>query len=134
MAIERNPDWDQETADAEFATLATAATASSARSAEQIFRASASAAAQAIVDLSLSAVNERTRLDASKYIIDRVMGRVAERGFTDGDENKAPWDDIYGTTVVREPSATQRAQGAAVTAHALTRSRLQPPNTDEDEQ
>lgn len=126
MAIERNNDWDQEAADAEFATLATAATASSARSAEQIFRAAAASAAQEIVNLSINAVNERIKLDASKYVIDRVMGRVAERGFTNDDDNKAPWDDIYGTTVVSEPSATQRAQGAAVTHTHTPRSRLEP--------
>lgn len=128
MPIERNPDWDAETTDAEFETLASAAIATSTRSAEDIFKAAAPSAAQEIVNLSLNAVNERVKLDASKYVIDRVMGRVTDRGVMGDGDGTAPWADIYATTVIREPAASARAQGAPV-----VRSRLQPyPSDDND--
>jgi hypothetical protein len=129
MAIERNPDWTSEDTDAQFETLAAATAlslASPTRTAEQIFKDSAPDAAQQIVNLSLNAENERVRLDASKYVVDRVMGRVAERGLTGSDENAAPWDGVYGTTVIREPAAAERQAGRQV-----TRSVLQPhPNAN----
>jgi len=43
-----------------------------------LFRTNARAAAQQIVDISLYSQNERLKLDASKYITERVLGPVSQ--------------------------------------------------------
>lgn len=46
------------------------------KAAKRIFEESAPIAAQAITHLALYSVNEKIRLDASRYIIDRCLGRA----------------------------------------------------------
>lgn len=53
-------------------------------SVRKIFRLNAPAAAAAVVHIALHGSNERLRLDASKYVVERVIGRVG--------------DDVYGET------------------------------------
>ena len=52
--------------------------------ARRLFRENSSVAALSIIHLSRHASTERIRLDASKYVLDRVLGRVG--------------DDAYGQT------------------------------------
>jgi hypothetical protein len=113
VGIERNEDWDSDMAsdtDAQFATLAATAIRDVVRTSEQVFRSNATAAAQQIVDLALSGANERVRLDASKYIIERVMGKPGERT----EDDSAPWEGVYAASVRQEPSAAERASGARI--------------------
>jgi len=116
MPIERNEDWDEAAAieaDEAFAAIATASIpVNPAKTAEQIFRQNASLAAEQIVALSLGGANERVRLDASKYIIERVLGRVGDMKPLGDDD--APWAGVYGA-IIREPSASERDNGKPVT-------------------
>lgn len=54
-------------------------------------------AAMSIAHLSAHSNNERIRLDAAKYIVERNMGKLGEYGNTEGD----PWSEFLGD-VVRE--------------------------------
>jgi hypothetical protein len=83
-----------------------------AKEAQAVFLENARAAAQELVDLALHGATERVRMDAAKYVVDRVLGRIEVRlpaGSKDG-EGKDPWSDLFGT-VIREPTATERARG-----------------------
>lgn len=44
----------------------------------RLFRENAPAAAMSIVHTALHGANERTRLDASKYVVERLLGKVGE--------------------------------------------------------
>jgi hypothetical protein len=77
-----------------------------AKAAEHAFRKNAKAAAEEIAKIALYAESDKTRLDACKYITDRVLGRIKEREQTSND--KEPWEGIFGT-VTREPTAEERA-------------------------
>jgi len=116
MPIERNEDWDADVAfatDEEFAAIATAAIpVNPAKTAEQIFKLNAALAAEQIVSLALGASNERVRLDASKTIIDRVLGRVGD--VKPNNDEDAPWAGVY-SAIIREPSASERDAGKSVT-------------------
>lgn len=46
----------------------------------RIFRENAAFAAQSIVALSRRSDSERVRLDASKYVVERVLGRIDDGG------------------------------------------------------
>jgi hypothetical protein len=60
--------------------------------AERLLQESAPAAAMAIVRLATNpATNDRVRLTAATYIIDRTCGKV---GDTKSSE-RSPWDDVY---------------------------------------
>src|ERR1700741_1961091 len=107
MGIEINPqERDAESEAADFAVIAAATDqiAHSAKSAEMIFRANARRAAEGIGSLVLGASNEPVRLGRSKYVVERVMGKVPDTKDLDNKDGGAPWDNVYGT-VVREPSA-----------------------------
>lgn len=114
MAIEINTtpiDAEAEAADFAAIAAATEQVMHSARAAEGVFRANARRAAEEIVSLAINAGNERVRLDAAKYIVERVMGKTPDHKDLNpgaGGEG-APWDDIYGTAVVHEPAANMRA-------------------------
>ena len=129
MPIERNEDWDADVAlatDEEFAAIATAAIPiNPAKTAEQIFKQNAAMAAEQIVALALGAANERVRLDASKTIIDRVLGRVGD--VKPNNDEDAPWAGVY-SAIIREPSASERHSGQSVTranAQSATQSATQ---------
>jgi hypothetical protein len=76
-----------------------------------IFRQNAVEAAKAICKLATHSTNDRIRLDAAKYVSDRVLGRISEARPTDA--AGAPWESVY-EAVVREPTATERESGAQV--------------------
>jgi hypothetical protein len=63
---------------------------------QKIFEEAAPQAAMQIVSLSHSAGAEKLRLDASKYIVDRAIGRVGEQK-TSPEENA--WDKIFKEAV-----------------------------------
>lgn len=81
------------------------------KTAARIFREGAPAAAREIVRLASNAANERVRLDAAKYVTDRVLGRAGE--LKASDEDATPWAGILGA-VMREPTAAERTGGARV--------------------
>jgi hypothetical protein len=118
MAIEINHDAASQATEADFAVIAAATEQiqHSGRAAELVFRANARRAAEEIVNLAHSAANERVRLDAAKYIVERVMGKISEAKDLDAKDD-APWTGVYGAVVVREPSAEERASNTrAITA------------------
>lgn len=45
----------------------------------------------ALVDMSRSSANERIRLDAAKYLTDRVLGRISD---ATGADTSTPLDDV----------------------------------------
>lgn len=76
----------------------------------RIFRDNLPLAAEMICHLATSGEKESTRLNASKYVVERVLGRVGDmRPETEGDI----WDGLFGS-VVREPTAEERASGSRV--------------------
>lgn len=79
-----------------------------AEAAQKEFVRSAKAAAQEIVAIAQHGSNDRVRLDAAKYIIDRALGRIGEAkpAATEND----PYADVFGA-VIREPTAEERALG-----------------------
>lgn len=80
-----------------------------AAAAEEVFRQNCEKAAKQIVEIGLHGETDKLRLDACKYITDRVLGRIKEKEATSTE--KEPWESIFGT-VVREPTAEERAHGA----------------------
>jgi hypothetical protein len=59
-----------------------------------------------IYDIAMNSPSDRTRLQASQYLIDRVMGRVdaaSTRGALPG-AGSAPWESVYNEVVIQEPS------------------------------
>lgn len=81
-----------------------------AKEAQQVFLRNASPAAQQIVDIALTGQSERLRLDASKYVVDRVLGRIEVKLPARDPDGKEPWAELYDA-VIREPSASERSQG-----------------------
>jgi len=79
-----------------------------AKAAEHVFRQKAKAAAEEIAKIALYSDSDKTRLDAAKYITDRVLGKIKEREQTSTD--KEPWEGIFGA-VTREPTAEERSKG-----------------------
>jgi hypothetical protein len=108
------PWGDAEITDEELAALATPIRPKSyAAAAQDVFEQNAEDAAREIVLLAKGAMNDRVRLDAAKYIVDRTLGRVGDGKAVD--ETGAPWDNIFGS-IVREPTAEERQAGAAIRA------------------
>lgn len=107
------PDWMPE---AELKMLQSLPPASpSARDNEklamQIFRDNLPLAAEVIAELSMNGEKESTRLNASKYIVERVLGRTPD--YTGGSSQGDVWTDLFGD-VAREPTADERANGTRV--------------------
>ena len=71
--------------------------------AEKILLDNAQSIARELVALALKANSEKVRLEASKYILDRLAGRIPLAVVNDPNSEQQPWEDIIGT-VVREPS------------------------------
>jgi hypothetical protein len=78
----------------------------------QIFRDHLPLAAQVICDIAVNSDNERNQMQASKYIVERVMGRTPDARVDNGATD--PLANIF-TDVLREPTADERAQGSRVT-------------------
>jgi hypothetical protein len=76
----------------------------------QIFRDNLPLAAEVIGDLMVNGEKESTRLNAAKYITERVLGRVGENATGAGGD---VWDNLFGS-VAREPTAEERAAGTRV--------------------
>lgn len=76
----------------------------------QIFRDNLPLAAEVIGELMLNGEKESTRLNAAKYITERVLGRIPDNA---GTAQSDVWDDLFGS-VAREPTAEERASGTKV--------------------
>lgn len=68
-------------------------------------------AANAIIDLALNSENDRIRLDAAKYILDRTLGKIPDAN--PAGTQAAGWEQIIDSVLV-EPSANDRASGQAI--------------------
>jgi hypothetical protein len=77
----------------------------------QIFRDNLPLAAEVIGELMINGEKESTRLNASKYIVERVMGRTPDA--SGGSAKDDMWTDLFGS-VAREPTADERANGTRV--------------------
>lgn len=77
--------------------------------AEKVFRENLPVAAAVICGLAVNAEKETTRLNAAKYVVERVLGRVdvARQPVEDN-----PYDFIEG--LLREPTAAERREGRPV--------------------
>lgn len=73
-----DPDWLPDDAVAALNQERVFTQETPAEMARRIFKESAPNAAASIVHVALYGSNERLRLDASKYVVDRVLGRVGE--------------------------------------------------------
>lgn len=83
----------------------------------RLFTENAAAATVSIIHTALHGTNERTRLDASKYIVERVLGRVGDDAF--GGE-KSPVEAFLDDVVVEVEAyanAASNATGASTLGH-----------------
>lgn len=69
--------------------------------AADIIRDAAPIAARSIVHIAMYSLDERKRLEAAKYIIDRRLGRVGEEK-KDHEGEKTPLEDLLGDGVITE--------------------------------
>lgn len=100
---------------AEFAEIAITQfndPAAYARATQKVFEERAHEVAAELVRIALHGATDRSRIDAGKYIVDRVLGRIKDRD--DAAAVKEPWEDIFGA-VTREPTAAEREAGMRVT-------------------
>lgn len=81
-----------------------------AKETQLVFHRNAARAAQQIVNIAFNGSSDRLRLDASRYVVDRVLGRIEVKLPAGAEAGKEPWSDLYDA-VIREPSASERAQG-----------------------
>jgi hypothetical protein len=77
----------------------------------KIFRDNLPLAAEIIGELAINGEKESTRLNASKYIVERVLGRTPDSSANT--QQGDAWADLFGS-VVREPTAEERAAGTKV--------------------
>jgi hypothetical protein len=76
----------------------------------QIFRDNVALAAEVIGGLMTDGEKESTRLNAAKYVVERVLGRVQDSA---GTQQGDVWDGLFAD-VAREPTADERAKGTRV--------------------
>lgn len=72
--------------------------------AQRLFNENAATAAQSIVRLAATSVNERVRLSAAVYVIERVLGKTP----TTPTNAKAPWEKLIAATLVDVESYANR--------------------------
>jgi hypothetical protein len=77
----------------------------------EIFRDNLPLAAQVIADIAVSSDSERNRLAASKYIVERVMGRTPDAKVDTSRDDM--WGNLFGS-VLKEPTLAERNEGAKV--------------------
>jgi hypothetical protein len=82
------------------------------RAADRIFRESLPMSAKSITHLAAFGTTERIRLQASQYVVDRVMGKIRDATSLDGTED--PFLDLLGAVQVsnEEEAAIGRASSA----------------------
>src|SRR5687767_122720 len=80
-----------------------------AEEAQRVFLKNAKRAAEQIVEIATKRSTDKVRLDASRYIVDRALGRVVGPD-PNGAGKDDPWKDLMGS-ITREPSAAERAAG-----------------------
>lgn len=107
------PSWmsDEELALLASAPMASTGSKTAEKLAMEVFRDNLPLAAQVICEIACNSESERNRLTASKYIVERVLGRTPD---AKADESRnEPWSDLFGS-VMREPTSDERAAGATV--------------------
>ena len=77
--------------------------------AERLFRENLPVAAAVICELAVHAEKETTRLNAAKYVVERVLGRVGDPRVSTEDN---PYDFL--SNLLREPTAAERVDGRPV--------------------
>lgn len=82
------------------------------KAAQSLLRRNAMSAVKTVVDLALNAENERVRLSAAQYVLDRVLGKPEQAGAMATTE-KEGWQNVIESVLV-EPSADARAAGSDI--------------------
>jgi len=111
VSSEDYPDWSQEEIDAFNAANSALERAvhpdeTPEQTANRIFKENLPAAARSIVTLAVNGGSERIKLDASKYVVERIMGRIGEA--PDQPED-GPLADLFN--VVLKEEVEHGAQG-----------------------
>jgi len=68
-------------------------------------------AVNVIVEIMNHSENDKTRLDAAKYVLDRALGKIEAPATESG--TRPAWQDIIDSVIV-EPNAAARAAGQAI--------------------
>ena len=89
----------------------TVAKSSAEKIAMQVFRDHLPLAAEVICAIAVESDSEKNRLAASKYIVERVLGRTPETSVAN--QETSPYEALFGS-VLREPTADERTSGARV--------------------
>lgn len=68
---------------------------------ERTFEDNAAMAALQIIDLAQNSPNDKIRFEASKYIVERTIGKIVEKAPDEGNH----WENVFANAAVyREPS------------------------------
>lgn len=107
------PDWmpEEELRLLQSQPKASPSVADNEKIAMAIFRDNVALAAEIIGELAVNGEKESTRLNASKYIVERVMGRLPDASASTGKDDM--FTDLF-SSVAREPTAEERANGTRV--------------------
>lgn len=98
-------EWDMKAALREASAIKDVGQISYADQTRHKFDEAAPAAAQQIINIALWGLDERRKLDAAKYIVDRVLGRIGEEKMADGKEN--PLEAMLGDVVRQAENLTR---------------------------
>lgn len=72
----------------------------------RLFRENSANAALGIIHIAVHGTNERTRLDASKYVVERVLGKVGDDAF---DAAKSPLESLMEGVLMQAEAYTTAA-------------------------
>lgn len=128
------PTWPQEDWDADAALSSLTddrrqSEESEEDQARRVFKENSANAAMSIVHLSMRSRNERLRLQASQYIVDRVLGPA---GRANEDASKGPLEDLLATMVVEAETYANEAPRTAASTSNLPAPPSQPDQAEFD--
>ena len=92
-------DWDPDTALTALADEAGVMDYSPAEQATKVFEQGVALAATSIMHIAMHSPNEKLRLDASRYVVDRLLGRVGEEKVTS--TAKDPFEALLGDVIMQ---------------------------------
>jgi len=81
--------------------------------ARRLFHENLPTAVASIVHTAIHSPNEKTRLDASKYVVERVLGKI---GMEQPDDGKSPWESLLANVVTSGTNAAENFANQAAPA------------------
>jgi len=79
----------------------------------RLFHENLPTAVASIVHVAIHSPNEKTRLEASKYVVERVLGKIGTETL---DEGKSPWEELLANVVTNGVDAAESHANSAAPA------------------